>query len=859
MPRPEPKIIQLTIDGREVRAPEGEMLVEAARLGDIEIPYFCFERKLGKPVGACRMCLVEIEGIPKLQTSCSTPVKDGMVVHTQTQRVRGAQNAIVEFLLVNHPLDCPVCDKGGECPLQDITFGWGAGRSRFIEPKRHFVKPLALSPLVAIDRERCILCYRCVRFSQEIAEDYQLIFAERGADTFVATHDGHPYVAPFSGNIIELCPVGALTSQPYRFRARPWDNEAGGGVCTLCPAQCNVSFTVRDEKVMRVLAREHPEVDDGWLCDKGRFAYQAIHVDERITAPMVREAGELRPASWERALEVATGLAGHRGRVGALVGGGASNEEGYQLTRLVREGLTSGDIDSRAAGPVPPALARAAAAPPLQATVPDLEFAHTVLVVGCEPQEDAPILDLRIRKGVRRHGVKLAVATARPSALDPNAKLTVRLDPGGETAFLAGLADELGGDGGGELARLLRDGGQDVVIVWGERIGADALPHLLRVADLLGLGARDGAGLLEIPASANGRGLREAGVLPDAGPGYSSLPAELEGRAAAEMAAAAAEGKVTAFYLFETDPVRDLPDRPRWERALEAASLVVSHASVLTEGIREHADVVFPAESYAEKEGTVVHPDGRLQRLRIAIAQPDDVRAGWWVIGELGRRIGHDLDVATAPAAFAQLVAAVPFYAGLTLEELGGRGLRWPARAEASAFPAPASPPAAPSAPAPATAPPPGPVAEDEPAAAVPPPGPVAGPVSEGARAAASTRAPGGAPAPERAPASARGAPADGAFRLGIHRPLWASPTVEISPALKFAIARQHAELSPADAQRLGLTTGETVEVASNGTAVKATVAVHSGIPAGTVFLADGLAEDSANVFTVSEVEVRKP
>ncbi len=256
MPRPPQNIIQLTIDGRECRAPEGTMLVDAAKANDVEIPYFCYEPKLGNPVGACRMCLVEIEGIPKLQTSCSTPVKDGMVVHTQTDRVHHAQNAIVEFLLVNHPLDCPVCDKGGECPLQDITFGWGLGRSRFIEPKRHFEKPLALSPLIAIDRERCILCYRCVRFSQEIAEDYQLIFTERAAHTFVGTHNGHPYVAPFSGNIIELCPVGALTSQPYRFRARPWDIEGAGGICTLCPSQCNIEFTVRDEKVLRVRARD---------------------------------------------------------------------------------------------------------------------------------------------------------------------------------------------------------------------------------------------------------------------------------------------------------------------------------------------------------------------------------------------------------------------------------------------------------------------------------------------------------------------------------------------------------------------------------------------------------------------------
>src|ERR1700761_2982313 len=358
MPRPEQTIIKLTIDGREVEAVAGTMLVDAAKQADVEIPYFCYEPKLGEPVGACRMCLVEIEGIPKLQTACSTAIRDGMVVHTQTDRVHQAQRAVVEFLLINHPLDCPVCDKGGECPLQDISYGWGPGRSRFIEPKRHFEKPLEISPLVAIDRERCILCYRCVRFSQEIAEDYQLVFLERGGHTFVGTHDGHPYVAPFSGNIVELCPVGALTARTYRFRARPWDIEGAGGICTLCPSQCNVEFTVRDEKVMRVRSRDatgaatgggpggNDAVDDGWMCDKGRFAYQALHVDERITQPLVRDGGTLRAVSWERALGDAAGLARHKGAVGALVGGQASNEEGFLIQRLFREALKSSDIDS---------------------------------------------------------------------------------------------------------------------------------------------------------------------------------------------------------------------------------------------------------------------------------------------------------------------------------------------------------------------------------------------------------------------------------------------------------------------------------------------------------------------------------
>ena len=845
MPRPEHKTIQLTIDGREVRAIEGTMLVDAAKYGDVEIPYFCYHTKLGNPVGACRMCLVEIEGIPKLQTSCSTPVKDGMVVHTQTDRVRQAQNAIVEFLLVNHPLDCPVCDKGGECPLQDITFGWGLGRSRFIEPKRHFVKPLALSPLVAIDRERCILCYRCVRFSQEIAEDYQLVFAERGAHSFVSTHDGHPYVAPFSGNIIELCPVGALTSQPYRFRARPWEIEGAASVCTMCPSQCNVELTVRDEQVLRVLSRENPDVDDGWLCDKGRFAYQSFHVDERVTAPMVRDGGQLREVSWERALEVAAGLGRHRGHVGALVGGQATNEEGFLLGRLMREALDSDDIDCRPGDAVPLELARALAAPSLQATVADLEFAHTVLVLGCEPLDDAPILDLRIRKGVRRRGVKLAVATARPSALDPNAQLVLRFEPGSETHFLAALASAL--EGGGwttsterlpDLVKLLRHGGEDVVIVWGERLPVDALAPLLRIARALGLADREGAGLLEIPAGANARGLREAGVLPGAGAGYASLEA---GRCAAEMAQAAADGEITALYLFQTDPARDHADRALWERALHRAGLVVSHASVLTDGIREHANVVFPAESYAEKDGTVVHPDGRVQRLRTAVARPRQVRAGWSVVCDVARRLGLDMRVQTAPMAWRQLSNAVSFYAGLTLEEIAGRGVHWPAREQAATMPAGEMPERAMS---------------DEPTPH--------GPMPE-----AATGSPDDAPETiDEAPPGAT--ESDSAFeqlRLGRYRPIWAAPEVEISPALHYTIAEQLIELSPGDAGRMGISHGDTVEVVGrNGRPagedaprVRARAVVRTGVSEGVAFLADGLHEDSANVLTGQWITVDKP
>jgi NADH-quinone oxidoreductase subunit G len=756
MPRPRPQTITFTIDGREVQAPENTMLVDAAAMGDVEIPVFCYEPKLGQPVGACRMCLVEIEGIPKLQTGCSTPVKDGMVVYTQSERVKTAQRSVVEFLLVNHPLDCPVCDKGGECPLQDITFGYGGGISRFVEPKRHFVKPLELSPLIAIDRERCILCYRCVRFSQELSEDYQLVLLERGAHSYVSTFDGHPYVAPFSGNIVELCPVGALTSRAYRFRARPWDIEGAGSVCTMCPAQCNVNVTVRDERAMRVLARENAEVDDGWLCDKGRFGYQSFHVEERVTAPLIRDGGELRAVSWERALEEATASLSRAGTAtGAIAAAGSTNEEGLLLARLLREGLGSPHLDSRRAGALALELHRALGEPRLQAKVTDLEFAHAVLVLDAEPVNDAPILDLRLRKGVRRHGLKLAVASAQESLLDEHAGRSFRYAAGGGAAFVVALADALAAGPGadspgdapweaqaGELAKLLREAGEEIVIVWGERLtaganGAVAARALLRIAQALDMASVDGAGLLEIPAFANGRGLREAGVLPGVGPGLADAGADATGvspRDARAIAEGLAEGELSALYLLHCEPLRDLPDGELWERALERATSVIAHASFLTDALREHATVVFPAEVYAEKEGTIVHPDGRVQRLRPAIARAGEVRAEWQVLAELALRLGRDLDVLTGAMASRRVFEAVAFYAGMTLEEIGGRGVRWQERDAAAAYPAVTPEESAPSA-----------------------------PLSE---------------------------PGEDAAELAGYRSIWDAPEVEFSPALEFLFPR---------------------------------------------------------------------
>jgi NADH-quinone oxidoreductase subunit G len=796
--RPEPKWITFEIDGKQVRAREGAMLVDAAKEGDVEIPYFCYEPKLGQPVGACRMCLVEIEGIPKLQTSCSTPVRDGMVVNTTSDRVKQAQNAIVEFLLVNHPLDCPVCDKGGECPLQDISFGWGAGRSRFIEPKRHFKKPLELSPLVAIDRERCILCYRCVRFSQEVAEDHQLVFLDRGDHTFVGTHDGRPYVAPFSGNIIELCPVGALTSRAYRFRARPWDIEGSGTVCTLCPSQCNVELTVRDDaKVVRVLARDNEEVDDGWLCDKGRFGYQSFASQERITAPLARIGGFLRETTWERALSDAASLLEKSGaKTVARVGGQATNEEGFLVQHLLRQGLGATRIEGE--GPSGP-LARALARVDMSARVSDIDHADAILVVDTELVDEAPILDLRVRKAVRRNGARLVVASSRPSTLDGAASAALRFAPGASEAALGALAaalgssradsgalDDLAGRARAEqgfipgrgsanggppsaadavraVAQILRDSG-DVVVIWGERVvcggrGMQGGQALLAVADALGVAGKAESGLIGIPAEANGRGLREVGCVAGLGPGLADADPP-----------AGDDGAPGALLLFEADAT---------QAEMEAAGAVIAFAQFHSEALDEEADIVFPAQVYAEKEGTVTHPDGRIQRVRQALGHTGDSRAGWSVLAELCERVGASTGALSASAVTALIADAVPFYAGLTLDEIGGDGVRWQDRDAASAAPDAELP---------------------------------------GDRLEQPPEAPGG-------------------LTLASAPTLWTGPAVEHSPSLQFLDTGPLVLMSPADARELGVTGDDRVTVEANGDSVSAAVVVRTGVPRGSVFL----------------------
>jgi NADH-quinone oxidoreductase subunit G len=828
--------VTIIVDGREVAATEGEMLHDAAKRGDVEIPVFCYEPKLGDPVGACRMCLVEIEGIPKLQTSCSTPVRDGMVVNTRSDQVKHAQSAVVEFLLVNHPLDCPVCDKGGECPLQDITMGWGPGKSRVIDEKRHFRKPVELSPLVAIDRERCILCYRCVRFSQEVSEDSQLQLLERGDRTFVGTFDDRPYVDPFHGNITDLCPVGALTSYTYRFRARPWDIEQGGSVCTLCPSQCNVSFTVRDEQVKRVVARDNPDVDDGWLCDRGRYGFEMFAAEERVRGPRLRGG----PASWDEAsAKAAEGLLAAAGSsrsadgrvegaiapstlpspgVAAIVGD-ASNEEGFLMQRIVREALGSPHVESRMAGGLSRETLVRLAQPDLSARVRDIDDADAILVVGTDPLHSSPILDLRIRKAMRRNGARLALATDRPTSLDGGAAAVARYAPGEAGAFLAELAMALG-SGDAQAADVLRDA-ERVVVIWGERIGRegeDAIAALLDLAGTLDLAGKDCSGLMEVPDVTNARGLREAGCLPDAGPGLTATTA---GKDTEEIRAALESGELDSLILFGVDPLRDFPDTAAWDRALTRCKHLIVF-STFENTTTAKADVVFPLETHAEKDGTVTHPDGRLQRVRPSASRPGDIRPNWGVLAELSQALGHDTGVSSQPSAFAALAEAVPFYEGIDDAAIAGRGIRWQDHHSASSLPSSA------------------PIAASG----------RAGVGSPSERFAREEQGVSGdsSPTPHRRVASEEGLPATApSLTLGTYRDLWAGPVTELNPPLKFLRPRQTVELSVGDAERLDLEGGDEVRVSQNGTSVLARVAIRERIQDGACFLIEGVAEGNAN------------
>jgi NADH-quinone oxidoreductase subunit G len=616
-----PELVTVTIDGVSVQVPKGTGLVETAAAAGIEIPVFCYEPRLGPPVGACRMCLVEIEGMPKLQAGCSLVAQDGMVVHTAASSEKAArgQNATLEFLLVNHPLDCPVCDKGGECPLQDLTFRYGPGTTRMTFAKLTFEKPIPISPTIALDRERCILCYRCTRFSSDVAEDGQLIARNRGALSLIDTFEDEPYRAPFSGNVIELCPVGALTSTQYRFEARPWEIDDVPSVCGLCPAGCNVNVTTREGKVKRILSRNHPEVDRGWLCDRGRFSFGHLYAGDRLRAPLRRQARQgLQETDFETAVdELERLLRDADGSVLLALSGSETNELAYALARLVRAGAHSNGVVL----PEQTSDALDAFRLPLSA----LAAAQLIVVVGDDEVVDrAPAVELWLKQA-RRDG-------ARVHRIGPLGDLQRR--PGEAALVCSELADPAS-----ELGRELRAADRAVLIWSGP--GAAGGSHLAALAYDLGLHEKTGSGALLLPATPNGRGVAQAWAA--AGDGVSHPD---------EIGLLLVSGDEAA-----SDPgIRELAERAR-------ATVVTALYPGLATG---WADLVLPGTSYLERDGTLCNLEGRLQRLRAAVTPPVAGELDW--LSAVAARLG--VEIPASPALlFAELSARA--WAGVSLDSLG--------------------------------------------------------------------------------------------------------------------------------------------------------------------------------------------
>jgi len=654
------ELVTLTIDGYQVSVPKGTLVIRAAEQLGIEIPRFC-DHPLLDPVGACRQCLVEIgtpdrEGnlrwMPKPQASCTIPVTSGMEVRTQlTSAVSDkAQQGIMEFLLMNHPLDCPICDKGGECPLQNQAMSNGRPEARFDGAKRTYPKPIAISTQVLLDRERCVLCARCTRFSDQVAGDPFIELLERGALQQVGIYEDEPFESYFSGNTIQICPVGALTSAAYRFRARPFDLISTPSACEHCASGCDQRTDHRRNKVLRRLAGDDPAVNQEWSCDKGRFAFSYTTAQDRLTHPLLRKAGELVPASWPEALRVAADGLRAAGTAGVLTGGRVTAEDAYAYAKFARTALGTNNVDFRFRQHTDEEAAFLASnvvatTPESGVSYADLDIAPFVLLAGFEPEEESPIVYLRLRRAVRAG--RSTVATVAPFLSRGSEKVAATLVPavpGTEADVLAALPDEV------------LDGlrGPGAVILVGERLAATegALSAVARLA------SETGAGLAWIPRRAGERGALDAGAFPTLLPGgrpvtdpaarvdvavawgVDSLPAE-PGMGTAAILDSAANGAVGALLLGGIEPA-DLPTPGLVARA--AARAFTISIEIRASDVHEHADVVFPAAAVAEKAGTFVDWEGRGRHFAQAVSST--MRSDAWVLDAIADELGVSLGVA---------------------------------------------------------------------------------------------------------------------------------------------------------------------------------------------------------------------
>jgi NADH-quinone oxidoreductase subunit G len=690
---PEKTTFSMTVDGKTIEAIPGEMIIAAAERAGTYIPRFCYHPRM-RPVGMCRMCLVQVVGPrgPQLQPACFVPVAEGQEVITTSPEVKHAQDAVLEFLLVNHPLDCPVCDKGGECPLQDQTFTFGPGETRFVEEKRHWEKPINLSALVQIDRERCIQCDRCTRFADEIAGDPLIEFIGRGASIEINTFPDRPFSSYFSGNTVQACPVGALLAVPYRFRARPWDLEQVESTCTQCAVGCRIAVQSSRDKLTRYLGLDSDPVNHSWLCDKGRFSFEAVNSDLRLGHPLVRQGDELVEAAWADALDAAaTGLGDARTAFGpesiALLGGARlANEDAYAWAKLAKGVLGTDSVDCQFDDGLPAEVVLGLP----RATIDDACSASAVILLAPDLKEELPILYLRLRGAAVGDDVRLIELSPKGTGLSKYASTVIGYRPGEAASAVRELLDS-----GVDL-------GPDPVVVLGRPSVSESAASVVDAVGLL-TARVPGVRFLSALRRGNVHGALDAGLAPGVLPGRVSLEEgrawfvdgwgnapSTRGRDATAILQAAVAGELQALVLLGADPLSDFPDTALAKAALERVPFVVAVDTFLNESVRL-ADVVLAAAMFTERPGTTTNLEGRITRLGQKITPPEVAYADWMIAVELASRLGENLGFLSLEEIGEEMARLAPSHAGVTAAVLNDRAHR---DGVVIPLPAPLEPPA---------------------------------------------------------------------------------------------------------------------------------------------------------------------
>jgi NADH-quinone oxidoreductase subunit G len=623
-PTPPPDGVAVTLNGTQIYADKGELLIEAAQRHGVHIPRFCYHERL-RPVGMCRMCLVEVDTGrgAMLSPACLVECTPDMKVETDSEKSRKAQDGVIEFLLVNHPLDCPVCDKGGECPLQDNTIAFGPGETRMVEEKRHREKPIPLSDLVLLDRERCILCDRCTRFAGEVAGDPLISFIKRGVETEINTFPDDPFASYFSGNTVQLCPVGALTAKPYRFAARPWDLDQAESTCMTCAVGCRIEVQSQSRELTRYLGVDSDPVNHGWLCDKGRFSYEAVNnTATRVTAPMVRKHGELVEVGWGEALAAAAkGLSDAIGRhgggsVGIIGGSRLTNEDAFAWAKLARDVLKTPNVDAQLDDGLPASIVLGLP----RATIDEACAAPVVITLAPDIKQELPVLYLRLREAFLNGTSKLIELTPAATSLTPYATASHPYRPGEAGAAAAAIVEQV------------TDAG--AVVILGRPSTAEAANFVTEAA--LVLAAKlPGVKFLSALRRGNVHGALAYGLYPGT-----------DGMDTGAMLRASANGKLAALVLLGADPAGDVPDASLAQRGLAGAGFTIAVDSAQSSATAR-ADVVLPAAAFAEKSGTTTNIEGRVTRVGQKVTPPGVAWPDWMIAAELAFAMGGDLGFET--------------------------------------------------------------------------------------------------------------------------------------------------------------------------------------------------------------------